>query len=231
MGLDDIDLMELERVRHKLLMKKIEGLEYGGRWNLSCGMPLRDINDFKDACELRGRKYRDVVREFCQKYVAETNDIAERQAEQQAKYWSDQLKIIRTRKAEDMTLKQKVIEKAINEGVMAIEKMVTRGRYSQVVDRQEPVEYRQVAAIWSSIPVFLREIDKPDDVKYCMQALEQRLAKIKNKTVRMSAQDQLEVMKHRMLGKIYGELDLEAEDEKEKKIIDEQIKKVTSANI
>ena len=101
MSRDDIDLMELERARHKLLMKKIEGFEYGGRWNLSCGMPLTEINDFKDACELRGRKYREVVQEFCKKYVEETSVIAERHAEQQAKYWADQVKRIKTRQTTD----------------------------------------------------------------------------------------------------------------------------------
>ena len=59
---------------------------------------------------------------------------------------------------------------------------------------------------------------------------DQRLAKIKNKTVRNSAQDQLEIMKHRVLSTIYGDLDKKEEIEKDEKVIKEQINKITMAN-
>jgi hypothetical protein len=200
----DIDLEELERIRQKCLQKRAEGLKWDGTGNLSVSMPLVEINDFKDSCILRGLKYRQVVRDYCKKFTEDTKEISERNAEKQIEFWTQTLKTIQERKKVDGDLVEKTMEKFINEGVMSIENTQTRGRYSQVVDNTNPVEYRQMIGIWNKIPNLLTTKDSPENVKRCMIKFEERLNKIKNKTVRNSAIENLKQMQYRMYPEIYG---------------------------
>lgn len=220
--IDSFDVDQLELDRHKLLMKKIEdaGLSREGRYTLSVSMPLNEINDYKDACVLRGEKWRDPVREFCKKYVEETNDIAMRNAKKQADFWNNNVRMIEARNKADGSLIEKAIRKAVDDGVMdKIEKMVTRGRYSQVVDNTNPIEYKTITAIWNMIPAFVRDKNKKGDVERCMKVFEERVKRIKNTMVRESALKNLELLKHRQFPEIYqAEKPIEAEDLKKKSV-------------
>lgn len=218
-----VDLEKLELDRHKHLEEALKGNEYDGRGNLSVSMPLSEINDFKYAVLIRfqGKKpWRTVVRDFCNKFTEETDAVALDNAEKSYEFDGELVKVLRERVQKEGDLVQSVIDKFVNEGVSGIETVLTKGRYSKPIENVSPVGFRDVLQIWDKIPIELRDPARPDDVRRCMKSLEDRLAKVKNRAVRLSAQDQLEKLKHRELAEVFGEGD-GTEEPVEKKSIEE----------
>lgn len=216
-----VDLEKLELDRHRHLEEALKGNEYDGRGNLSVSMPLAEINDFKYACVLRQQPYRVVIREFCRKYSNETDEVALGNAEKTREFAENEVKVLRDRVEKDGSLIVEVIEKFVNEGVSGIETIVSKGRYSKPIENVNKVGFREIMQIWDKIPIELRDPARPDDVRRCMKILEDRLAKVKNRIVRLSAQDQLEKLKHTHLAEVFGAGDETLEPEEQARSIEE----------
>ncbi len=201
-----IDFAQLEQDRQKHLEAALMGLKDDGRGNLSVSMPRSEIADFKYACILRGKHYRQVVRENCKKFVEETPEVALKNAEGKAEFYNRLVVTLHERIEKEGSLIESCIKRFVNEGVMGIEKIKPRGRYSEIRDNTNPVGSKEIANIWGLIPAELRNPDNPEDVRRCMGILEERVSRIKNPTVRGSAIDQLERYKHDKLAQVFGEL-------------------------
>ncbi len=208
-----VDLRKLELDRHLHLEEALKGNEYDGRGNLSVSMPLAEINDFKHACILRQKPYRVVIRDYCKKYVEETDEVALSNAEKLQEFYGLEVKVLKERIEKEGSLIQAVIEKFVGEGVSGIETIMSKGRYARPIDNVNPVGFRDVLQVWDKIPIELRDPARPDDVQRCMKILEDRLSKVKNRTVRTSAIEQLEKFKHTHLSDVFGPAEGQEQEE------------------
>jgi hypothetical protein len=202
---DDIELGQLERDLHRRITRRAEGYNYEGRATLGISMPLKEIVDFKLACDIKGIPWRVAGREKINEFTNEVKELGVRFAKEKAKFYTERYQLLEKLIAAEGSQAEAAIVKAVNECVKKLELTKTAGRYSHVVENVSPINFTTFMKAWSDLPKSFKDSSQPDYVRLAVNIFEERLKNVENDTVRETALRQLEHMKHKEYPMIFGE--------------------------